>query len=132
MSKGRLKKCHLPTTMSLSISYYNIEMVLFMLHALLLLFFFFFLVLVFKWSGKTKRVNVTRQSCGSFRYGGKAQVQRLNLRSSGSISTKFVLLISQIWMHETTRVSIVSWAIFALEIRTFKAFRCRHQLGTLN
>lgn len=41
MSKGRLKKCHLPTTMPLSISYYNIEMVLFMLPALLLLFFWF-------------------------------------------------------------------------------------------
>lgn len=41
MSKGRLKKCHLPTIMSLSISYYNIEMVLFMLPALLLLFFWF-------------------------------------------------------------------------------------------
>lgn len=35
--------------MSLSISYYNIEMVLFMLHALLLLFFWFSM----KWENKT-------------------------------------------------------------------------------
>lgn len=52
MSKGRLKKCHLPTTMPLSKSYYNIEMVLFMLHALLLLFFFFF-GFQMKWENKT-------------------------------------------------------------------------------
>lgn len=94
----------------------------------------------FQWSGRTKRMNV--YDCWGhppvmwiFQIWRQAHKHRYRdwifwVSSWGSsISTKFVLLISQIWMHET-RVSIVSWAIFALELS--KAFRCRHQLGTLN
>lgn len=105
MSKGRLKKCHLPTIMSLSISYYNIEMVLFMLHALLLLFFFFF-GFQMKWENKTYEcVRLLRPPASHVDPSDMEAKHRYRdwifwVSSWGSISTKFVLLISQIWMHE--------------------------------
>lgn len=69
--------------MSLSISYYNIEMVLFMLHALLLLFFWFSM----KWENKTYecvrllRPPASHVDLSDMEASTQAQVQRLNLLS---------------------------------------------------